>query len=71
MLGGSVEDGDRVRVRWSSDDQKIAFEKLETEEPEKADAPEEEAKPDDIPSKNAEKDNADAKPDGPTAAPAK
>ncbi len=29
MLGGSVEDGDKVRVTWSPEDQKVAFEKLE------------------------------------------
>ncbi|MBC7138060.1 MAG: ATP-dependent Clp protease ATP-binding subunit [Defluviimonas sp.] len=29
MLGGSVEDGDRVRVAWSAEKQKITFEKLE------------------------------------------
>jgi ATP-dependent Clp protease ATP-binding subunit ClpC len=28
MLGGNVEDGDRVRVRWSTDDQKVTFGKL-------------------------------------------
>ena len=30
MLGGAVGEGDRVRVVWSAEDQKIAFEKLET-----------------------------------------
>ena len=30
MLGGSVEDGDRVRVAWSAEAQKVTFEKLET-----------------------------------------
>ncbi|KRS10586.1 Clp protease ClpC [Roseovarius atlanticus] len=29
MLSGSVEDGDKVRVAWSAEDQKIVFEKLE------------------------------------------
>ena len=29
MLSGSVEDGDRVRASWSSDDRKITFEKQE------------------------------------------
>ena len=29
MLSGSVEEGDKVRVAWSAEDQKIVFEKLE------------------------------------------
>lgn len=32
MLSGRIEDGDRVRVVWSPDDQKVVFEKLETAE---------------------------------------
>ena len=28
MLSGRIEDGDKVRVAWSTDDQKITFEKL-------------------------------------------
>ncbi|QYX55694.1 AAA family ATPase [Roseovarius sp. SCSIO 43702] len=46
MLGGSVEDGDRVRVAWSADDQKITFEKLETEAPTEADDTSQEPKRD-------------------------
>jgi ATP-dependent Clp protease ATP-binding subunit ClpC len=40
MLGGSVEDGDRVRVAWSSDDQKITFETLEAQAEESAETAE-------------------------------
>jgi ATP-dependent Clp protease ATP-binding subunit ClpC len=50
MLSGRIEDGDKVRVAWTADDQKITFQKLEsageTETPEvpgKADS--EEAEP--------------------------
>ncbi len=41
MLGGTIEDGDKVRVTWSAEDQKVVFEKLETpaeEAPKGADA---------------------------------
>ena len=41
MLSGSVEDGDRVRVAWSAEDQKIAFEKLEATETDDAQATDE------------------------------
>lgn len=32
MLGGTVEDGDKVRVKWAPDDQKVVFEKTELAE---------------------------------------
>ncbi|MCK8484267.1 AAA family ATPase [Aliiroseovarius sp. S2029] len=32
MLDGSVEDGDKVRARWSAEEQNITFEKLEADE---------------------------------------
>ena len=49
MLSGRVEDGDKLRVRWSADEQKVVFEKLDT----KADTSEAEPAPE-----------ADAKGDG-------
>ena len=40
MLSGRIEDGDKVRVAWSADDQKITFEKLASasDEPEASEA---------------------------------
>ena len=32
MLSGRIEDGDKVRVAWTADDQKITFQKLESAE---------------------------------------
>ncbi len=36
MLGGKIEDGDRVRASWSGEDQKITFEKLQKKDAAKA-----------------------------------
>ncbi|PPB81487.1 ATP-dependent Clp protease ATP-binding subunit ClpC [Albidovulum inexpectatum] len=49
MLSGRIEDGDKVRVRWSGDDQKIVFEKLERKEAPKAEESSEKEKGSDAP----------------------
>ncbi|KAA8607949.1 ATP-dependent Clp protease ATP-binding subunit [Salipiger aestuarii] len=61
MLAGAVEDGDKVQVAWSPDDQKISFEKQEAAASEQADG--------------QDRDNAppvpDASPEGEVSADAK
>ncbi|WPY96822.1 ATP-dependent Clp protease ATP-binding subunit [Limimaricola variabilis] len=65
LLGGRIEDGDRVRVSWSSDEQKIVFDKLERQEPE-ADTQDTDAKDD-----AAETDASSASGGAPEEAPTK
>nr|WP_278044279.1 AAA family ATPase [Pseudaestuariivita atlantica] len=62
LLAGRIEDGDRVRVAWSGDDQKVVFEKLERPEPD--------AKAEDTKAADAtdEPDASDADGDAPKAA---